>query len=51
LQRLAADIRSGKVSAKTHPDLPDKLRALVVADLKVRNPRFLKSRGGSAPRG
>jgi hypothetical protein len=46
LQQLAADIRSGKVSAKTHPDLPDKLRALVVAELKVRNPRFLTSRGG-----
>jgi hypothetical protein len=47
LQQLAADIRSGKVSAKTHPDLPDKLRALVVAELKVRNPRFLTSRGGT----
>ena len=48
LQQLAADIRSGKVSADTHPALPAKLRALVVAELKVRNPRFLKSRS-SAP--
>jgi hypothetical protein len=45
LQQLAADIRSGKVSTDTHPDLPAKLRALVVAELTVRNPRFLKSRG------
>lgn len=46
LQQFAADIRSGTVSAETHPDLPEKLRALVVAELKVRNPRFLESRGG-----
>ena len=45
LQQLAADIRSGKVSTHTYPELPAKLRALVVAELKVRNPRFLKSRG------
>ena len=42
---LARDIRSGKVSEATHPGLGLKLRALVVAELKVRNPRFLRSRG------
>src|SRR5262245_41773486 len=45
LQRLAADIRAGKVSDKTHPGLPAKLRALVIAELEIRNPRFLESRG------
>jgi hypothetical protein len=33
------------VSEATHPDLGAKLRAIVVAELKVRNPRFLRSRG------
>jgi hypothetical protein len=44
-QQLAADIRAGTVSEATHPDLGAKLRAIVVAELKVRNPRFLRSRG------
>jgi hypothetical protein len=42
---LARDIRAGKVTEATHPGLHTKLRALVVAELKVRNPRFLRSRG------
>ena len=45
LQRLAADIRAGKVSDKTHPGLGARLRALVIAELEIRNPRFLESRG------
>lgn len=43
LQRLAKDIRAGTVSDKTHADLRKRLRAQVIAELKVRNPRFLKS--------
>jgi hypothetical protein len=42
---LARDIRAGKVTEASHPGLALKLRALVVAELKVRNPRFLRSRG------
>jgi Domain of unknown function (DUF6285) len=44
-QQLSADIRAGTVSETTHPGLGAKLRAVVVAELKVRNPRFLRSRG------
>ncbi len=45
LERLSADIRSGKVNTKTQPRLVDRLRAMVVGELRVRNPQFLKSRG------
>jgi Domain of unknown function (DUF6285) len=44
-KQLAADLRAGTVSEATHPGLGAKLRAVVVAELKVRNPRFLRSRG------
>ncbi len=44
-RRLAADVRSGKVNEVTHPGLAQKLRATLIAELKVRNPRFLRSRG------
>jgi hypothetical protein len=44
-QQLATDIRAGKISEKTHPGLRDKLRNLLIAELKVKNPRFLRSRG------
>lgn len=44
-QQLALDIRSGKISDKTHPDLGSKLRTVLIAELKVRNPRFLRDRG------
>ena len=44
-QQLSLDIRSGKVSEATNPGLREKLRAIVVAELKVKNPRFLRSRG------
>jgi hypothetical protein len=44
-QQLCEDIRAGTVSEATHPGLGAKLRAVVVAELKVRNPRFLRTRG------
>ena len=44
MQQLAKDIRSRQVSARTHPALPKLLRAQVIAELKVRNPRLLKAR-------
>lgn len=44
-QQLAADIRAGKVSEATHPGLGTKLRNVLIAELKVRNPRFLRTRG------
>lgn len=43
--KLAADIRRGAVSEAKHKGLHDKLRALVVDELKIKNPRFLASRG------
>lgn len=46
LGRLASDIRAGKVSTATHPDLAARLRALLLEELRIRNPRFLKSRDG-----
>ena len=43
--QLAADIRAGKISEATHPGLGAKLRNVLIAELKVRNPRFLRARG------
>lgn len=43
--KLAADIRRGAVSEATHKGLADRLRALVIEELKVKNPRFLAARG------
>ncbi|MCL4764600.1 MAG: hypothetical protein KJZ80_00020 [Hyphomicrobiaceae bacterium] len=48
LRWLAADIRSGKVSAAQVPGLHERLRAIVVEELRIRNPRLLKSRQGSS---
>jgi hypothetical protein len=48
MRQLARDIRSGKVSEASHPDLRRRLRAHLVAELKIRNPRFLASRGVKA---
>ena len=45
LDQLARDIRSGEVDTDAHPDLRDRLRDIVVAELRVTNPRFLASRG------
>lgn len=44
MKRLALDIRTGKVSTGKVPDLHQRLRAILVEELRVRNPRFLKSR-------
>lgn len=44
-QQLAMDIRAAKINEKTHPGLGAKLRNVLIAELKVRNPRFLRSRG------
>ena len=43
--RLAADIRSGDVNDGAPPDLRAQLKATVVSELRIRNPRFLRSRG------
>jgi Domain of unknown function (DUF6285) len=43
--QLSADIRAGKITEATHPGLAAKLRNVLIAELKVRNPRFLRSRG------
>ncbi len=45
LQQLAADIRSGEVNEAKHNDLRRRLRSHLITELKVRNPRFLASRG------
>ena len=44
LSALARDIRSGEVSETKHIQLAAGLKALVAAELKIRNPAFLKSR-------
>ena len=46
MSRLAADIRSGKVNAAKMPGLHGRLRAILVEELRIRNPRFLSSRQG-----
>lgn len=45
MRQLAADIRAGTVAEASYPDLRARLKAHLVAELKVRNPRFLVSRG------
>lgn len=45
MKRLATDIRAGQVDTKNHPDLLQMLKAQLISELKVRNPRALKSRG------
>jgi len=45
MRQLAADIRSGAVDEANHDDLRKRLKAHLIAELKVRNPRFLVSRG------
>jgi len=49
LRQLAGDIRSGKFSDKSHPDLAARLRKLLVAELEVRNPRHLKATLATTP--
>jgi hypothetical protein len=45
LAQLATDIRAGEIDADGTPDLHARLRKLVLAELAVNNPRFLKQRG------
>jgi len=45
LTQLAADIREGEIDVESHPDLRAKLRKLILAELAVTNPRFLRDRG------
>lgn len=45
LAQLAADFRTGAISDARHSDLRQRLRAHLITELKVRNPRFLASRG------
>ncbi|HRD75729.1 MAG TPA: DUF6285 domain-containing protein [Hyphomicrobiaceae bacterium] len=45
LDQLARDIRSGEIDTDTNPDLAARLKAIVQAELRVTNPRFLASRG------
>jgi hypothetical protein len=44
MKQLALDIRSGKVDGTKVPDLRKKLRAILIEELAIRNPRFLKTR-------
>ncbi len=48
LEQLAADIRSGRLDG-AKLDLAEKLRQLVIAELKICNPRFLDSRLAKKP--
>jgi hypothetical protein len=43
--QLARDIRAGTLPKGKQRDLADSLRTLLIAELRVRNPRFLASRG------
>ena len=45
MRQLAAEIRSASIGNMDQLDLRAKLRAQLIAELKVRNPRFLTSRG------
>jgi len=42
---LARDIRTGDLPEERLPDLALQLKRCLVAELEVRNPKFLKSRG------
>lgn len=45
MAQLAKDIRAGTISDASHGDLRKRLKANLANELKVRNPRFLASRG------
>lgn len=49
MQQLARDIRAGKFSDRSHPTLAADLRKLIVAELAVRNPQFLKGALATTP--
>lgn len=40
LARLSSDIRAGKIADTTHKDLRERLKAHLMAELAVRNPRY-----------
>ena len=44
LERLAADIRDGTLSEKSLPTLAEDLRKLLLAELKIANPKALAPR-------
>lgn len=44
LDMLSADIRTGKVSDETHPELRGLLERFLLSELEIRNPRALKQR-------
>ena len=46
LKQLAADIRARTIDDAGHPDLAVRLRRLVLSELKISNPRFVKARSG-----
>lgn len=43
--KLAQDIRNGEVEPDRPPDLREQLKQVLIAELRIKNPRFLKSRG------
>lgn len=43
-RQLAADIRASEIDDDSHPDLAARLRKLVLAELKITNPRVAKAR-------
>jgi hypothetical protein len=43
--KLAQDIRNGDIQPDQPPDLLDQLKQILIAELRVKNPRFLKQRG------
>ena len=45
MKQLARDIRVGTVNEATHPELRARLKAHLANELRVRNPRFLGTRG------
>ena len=45
LKQLASDIRKGEIGEDANPDMRQRLRMHLIAELKIRNPRFLASRG------
>lgn len=47
MDTFAKDIRRGAVSSASRKDLHKSLRAMLVAELKIKNPRFLSSRGAA----
>lgn len=44
-EQLAHDIRTSVVRDGAPPDLRDQLKAMLVAELRIKNPKFLKTRG------